>query len=166
MKESSYAQFGYEKVYGLEGLWPKESRKTRLAPIQGLYIGLMQVALQKEQGNAFASPMDTAWNWLTNTQVSQNIFSQKIYFVVTAVGKAIKLHPTLAPLTQAQLEAMVLLQYGGYVTNDTTPAYQYYSPQPSGGSWQWLLGKYVTTNGNNYVKSIYEQQTPSSATCN
>jgi hypothetical protein len=161
-KESSYHHFLSGSANGFNGaLWPNES----MTDPAGQYIGVMQAALRAVNGNTLASPMDTAWNWLVNTQVAQNIFAQKINFVIAAVQAAVKLHPTLAALTQAQLEQMVLLQYGGFIEGKIkSPDGQYYTPNPSGG-WHWALNNTVSADGQNYVTGVIKAAPPTSTTC-
>jgi hypothetical protein len=142
-KESTYMQFAKASANGLpEGLWPYESQ---LSVPKGKYIGLMQVPVN----------MNTAWNWVTNTQVAQETFVDKMIYVVAAVKAAVKEHPALPPLTQVEMEHMILLQYGGWVNFATIPAYQYYSPQFSSGEWQWLQGKHINPKGLMYVMNTF-----------
>jgi hypothetical protein len=114
--------------------------------------------------------MNRAWNWMTNTQVGQQIFVQKVVTIVAVVRAAVKEHPTLPPLSQAQLEKMALLQYGGWVIYQNQAGYQFFSPQLVGGTWQWALNtKGVSKKGQAYVNTVYtpppKSPFPTSLTC-
>jgi hypothetical protein len=164
MTESSYAQFASTSANGLDGLWPSENQ---LSAPKGKYIGLMAVALLEAQGSTFAPSMDRAWNWLTNAQVGDDFFNQKLGNVGSAQNKAKNSkYPGLPSPSELQVENMALLQYGGYVKKAKRPNTQYYSPQLSGGQWQWLQNAHVSTAGQKYVAKVRAAQPPTATTCN
>ncbi len=101
--------------------------------------------------------MDTAWNWLINAQIGQEIFQQKIGYVVQTVQNAVAKYPTLAPLTQLQLEHMAVLQFGGWVGggNVTNFNAQYYTPQTYNGSLQWRSNGRISRLAQYYVSHVF-----------
>ena len=89
--------------------------------------------------------MDTAWDWLVNTQTGANIFAEKLRIAANEVAKERATHPGLPDLTAVQLENYALGLYGGYKA-------RYYTPVQVGEQWQWQ----TTTNQRllNYVSNI------------
>jgi len=133
MQESSYRQFFNEYTkYGLTARWPVENIST--TPPKGTYIGMMQVPVA----------MDTAWDWLINTQTGANIFAEKLARATAEVANLQRTHPGLPNLTGIQLENYALGLYGGYN--------KYYTPVQAGEQWQWQ----TTTDQKllDYVSSI------------
>jgi len=159
--ESSYTQFGYTTANGLDGQWPKESATVPA----GKYVGLMQVALQMAQGNTYASPMDTAWNWLTNVQIADDIFSQKLGYIGVIEKNAMNSHPGLQALDGYDAENMALLQYGGFAS-PTLPSVQYYVVLKVSGIWEWVQNPHASTKGQAYVTKVRNATPPNSTTCN
>lgn len=119
MKESTYRQFfnSFEK-YGVTSRWPVENMST--SPPQGSYIGMMQVPVA----------MDTAWDWLVNTQTGASIFSDKLSNASGEVANHQAANPGLRALTGSELENYALGLFGGFST-------RYYTPILNGGQWDW-----------------------------
>ncbi len=140
MKESTYRQFfnSYTK-YGLTARWPVENITSDPPPAIGTYIGMMQVPVA----------MDTAWDWLINTQTGANIFAQKLIIATNEVANLQAARSGLPNLTAVQLENYALGLYGGFYPD------RYYAPVQIGGQWQWqtttrqALLDYVSTIRNN-----------------
>ena len=88
--------------------------------------------------------MDTAWDWLINTQTGANIFAEKLARATAEVANLQRTHPGLPNLTGIQLENYALGLYGGYN--------KYYTPVQAGEQWQWQ----TTTDQKllDYVSSI------------
>lgn len=168
-KESSYQQFHTARnVNHLKiGAWPFENQRGKP---KGAYIGLMQDAFLPPL-NTYASPMDTAWSWQINAQIGQEIFQQKIGYVVQAAQDAVAEYPTLASLSQTQLESMALYQYGGWLPRTKTPtdfSAQYYTPELYDGSWQWRPNTKISAHARLYVNSVFKPRypLPTLNTCN
>ena len=92
--------------------------------------------------------MDTAWNWLVNTQMGADIFVEKINIAGNQVANHQATKPELPNLTAVQLENYALGLYGGFSD-------RYYTPVYNGGQWNWqtttrqdLLGyvSFIRTN--------------------
>ena len=110
--------------------------------------------------------MNNAWNWLTNTQLGQATFSDKIQNIIAIVqGLVADKKQPVAALTQLQMEEMALLQYGGQAKSLDDPADQYWVIKLSAGTWQWVKNGSVTPNGKKYVTTVYSAQPPTSTTC-
>ena len=123
MQESSYRQFDARIIkYGLKTRWPVENIST--TPPKGTYIGMMQVPVA----------MDTAWDWLVNTQTGANIFAEKLTIAADKVANERRAHPGLRNLTTGELENYALGLYGGH-------SRPYYAPDQVGGQWQWQTTK-------------------------
>jgi len=123
------------------------------------YVGLMQVALQMAQGNTYASPMDTAWNWLTNVQIADDIFSQKLGYIGVIEKNAMNSHPGLQALDGYDAENMALLQYGGFAS-PTLPSVQYYVVLKVSGIWEWVQNSHASTKGQAYVTKVRNATRP------
>jgi hypothetical protein len=163
-RESSYAQFTTRSLYDLDALWPvqspvvKNSNGTIKYPA-GSFIGLMQGALS----NTFFGPMDTAWDWVDNTQVGLDIFNQKIAAVINIQNAEEAAYPGLQDLTGCQLENMALLEYYGEAPTGTGVAKQYYTPQLKSGKWYWLINPLYVNSTTHQVKTsnyVYEVRNP------
>ncbi|MBU4211248.1 MAG: hypothetical protein L6437_12145 [Kiritimatiellae bacterium] len=127
MNESSYRQFDARITkYGLTARWPVESIPERPdQPSRGSYIGMMQVPVA----------MDTAWDWLINTQTGADIFvNDKLVRARNKVADLQTTHPGLPNLNGVQLENYALGLYGGH-------SRPYYAPDQVGGQWQWQTTK-------------------------
>ena len=88
-----------------------------------------------------------------------------------AVQDAVAEHPTLASLSQTQLESMALYQYGGWLPRTKTPtdfSAQYYTPELYDGSWQWRPNTRISAHARLYVNSVFNPRypLPTSNTCN
>ena len=119
MKESTYRQFfnSFTK-YNLSARWPIENISS--TPPQGSFIGMMQVPVA----------MDTAWDWLVNTQTGADIFAEKLDATVNEVTNQQAAKPGLRDLTGVELENYALGFYGGFSD-------RYYTPVQNGGQWEW-----------------------------
>ena len=74
--------------------------------------------------------MDTAWDWLVNTQAGADIFvNDKLARARNEVADARTAHPGLRELTGVELENYALGLYGGFKT-------RYYAPDEEGRQWQ------------------------------
>lgn len=107
--------------------------------------------MQDQLSNDFCGEMETAWNWLDNTEVSLDLFDFKVTnYALSVQNKAIaadqnsagSTNKVLQPFTALQLENMALGEYG--TTANKNPSTQYYIPQCIGGT---VSGKVCTCTG-------------------
>ena len=121
MKESSYRQFfnRYSK-YGFTARWPVENIQT--PPPRGSYIGMMQVPVA----------MNTAWDWLANTQRGADVFAEKLAIASNQVANLQSTHQGLRDLSGVELENYALSLYGGF-------RIKYYTPVQTEGRWDWQM---------------------------
>jgi len=134
--ESSYRQFASRTLFGFSGSWPVESFDG------GSHIGLMQMPVNKTD----------AWDWHANTRDGANLFADKLRAARRIEGRIRKQTPGLPRLTDIQIENMAVVLYGPFASGSLDM--QYYIPQVTGNTAQWIINTANNPNGVNYADSV------------
>jgi hypothetical protein len=141
--ESSYRQFSEKALLGYTGRWPLESFDG------GSHIGLMMVKVT----------MADAWDWRRNTSTGADMFAEKVRIARAIERKFRKQYPRLRSLTDIEMENMALVLYGPRAAaND--PLMQYYIPQVTGNTVEWVKNAANNPLGVAYADSVRDAQIP------
>jgi hypothetical protein len=141
MQESTYQQFFTKTLYGVSALWPHESYDG------GSHIGLMQVP----------ATMANAFDWLQNTKAGSVVFLNAIKYSKSEEALIHASTPGLPALTPVQLENMAL---SAYTIGYKGVTMQYYIPDSSSGTPQWVENTVNDPVGTQYADSVRQQVPP------